>query len=72
MKLTWNAVARDIAAVSAAVSILVTDNVLSGTAQHYTVSILAAVNALILALIRPANSDNAPNNSAPIVPTSNK
>lgn len=51
--LTWSWLARDLAAVGAAVSVLVTDNILSGTAQHYTVSILAAVNAAVMLFVSP-------------------
>lgn len=54
-------VTRDIAAISAAVSILVTSNLISGTAQHWTVGILAALNAAILTLTSPnSKSDPSP------------
>lgn len=60
-------VTRDIAAISAAVSILVTSNLISGTAQHWTVGVLAAVNAAILALTTP----NSKTDQAPLVSKTN-
>lgn len=66
-RFSLHSVSRDITAVTTAVSILVTENLLSGTAQHWTVGVLAAVNAAILALTTP----NSKTDQAPLVSKTN-
>lgn len=49
---------RDVLAISSGIAILVTDNVLSGTAAHITVSVLAAVGVTLAALSTPDTGSN--------------